>query len=438
MIESVSSPIVGIGYGPANLALAIDLEKSGLLSEAVFLERRQEFGWQSQQLIPGADIQNNPLRDLGLSIEDEHVSFLGYLQDKGRLLEYLHLNSGFPSRVEYADYLSWAAGQIPAQVNYGTGVGNVAIVTDPVTGAVRFAVDDEAGRRCYARTLVLGTGRSPRIPAVFGDCPGTRVSHASRFADTLVGVDLRGSVTAVVGSSQSAIEIAIHLIKDCGVRTVVLIHRGIGFRLKDTSPYSRRVFLPEFVDYFHPLPRGQRQQLRRELRSVNYGACDADVIATLAALEYADSVAGTGTIERRPFSEVVAAQEILGRLELTVADRFTGGRTLARVDHVVLATGYRDFGDGVDDEPVHPLLGSVIAEFVTHDDGVPVVARDYSLVPVPGGTAEQHGLGVFLNGLCEESHGMGDAGALAMVAYRARDIGRALAAQASIPAAAGL
>ena len=51
-----------------------------------------------------------------------------------------------------------------------------------------------------------------------------------------------------------------------------------------------------------------------------------------------------------------------------------------------------------------------------------MVTRDYS-VQVRG----DHGaLRLYLNGLCEPSHGMGDAGALAMLSVRAADIAESI------------
>ena len=49
-----------------------------------------------------------------------------------------------------------------------------------------------------------------------------------------------------------------------------------------------------------------------------------------------------------------------------------------------------------------------------------MVARDYSIeLKTEAGTSRP--LKVYLNGLCEASHGMGDAGALAMLSVRATD-----------------
>ncbi|MDE1902058.1 MAG: SidA/IucD/PvdA family monooxygenase, partial [Alphaproteobacteria bacterium] len=60
--------IIGIGFGPANLSLAIALqeraEESGNRLETVFLEQKSAFGWFPEMLIPGATMQVSFLKDL--------------------------------------------------------------------------------------------------------------------------------------------------------------------------------------------------------------------------------------------------------------------------------------------------------------------------------------------------------------------------------------
>jgi L-ornithine N5-oxygenase len=43
-------------------------------------------------------------------------SFLAYLRERGRLLDFINHKSLFPSRVEVHDYLEWAAAQLVHQV----------------------------------------------------------------------------------------------------------------------------------------------------------------------------------------------------------------------------------------------------------------------------------------------------------------------------------
>jgi len=414
--------VLGIGFGPANLSLAVALEEFGYPRGVHFVERAVAFQWQDEQLLPGSDIQNNPFRDLAMPRNpDSAYTFVKHLAARGALTDYLHLNARFPSRREYAGYLAWAAEAFRGSVDYGRSVVGLSLVEHD--GAEVFRLETDVGRPRLGRTVVLGTGRSPRIPAEFQRGMGPTAFHSTKYLSSIGRLGNRRIRVAVVGSSQSAIEIMLDLLDRPNVTQVVSIQRGIGFRLKDTSPYSRRVFLPEFVDYFHPLPRAVKARLRADLRSINYGACDQDVIDRLAGVQREYELIGSDRLVLVPFSEVAQAT-LHGQHDarrLVVRDVNHRSESVLDVDVVILATGFRDFGTGRDDERYHPLLGGVLDRLVLDVDGVPVVARDYSLQFRPdryGGPSPK----LYLNGLCEASHGMGDAGALAMLSMRSTDI----------------
>src|SRR3954468_1530517 len=55
--------LIGVGFGPANIGLAVAIEESGWEGSALFLERRAGPDWQPGMLLDGADIQHHPLRD---------------------------------------------------------------------------------------------------------------------------------------------------------------------------------------------------------------------------------------------------------------------------------------------------------------------------------------------------------------------------------------
>ncbi|MBY8863521.1 lysine N(6)-hydroxylase/L-ornithine N(5)-oxygenase family protein [Nocardia sp. CA2R105] len=419
-------PVLGIGFGPANLSTAIAAQDNGLLEHCHFIERAPEFEWQSEQMLTGADIQNNPFRDLVMPRDPGHeYTFVRYLHGRGVLTDYLHYNAKFALRNEYAGYLQWVASHFADRVTYGQEVRAVEVVQRH--GGECFEVRT-AERMWHARHLIVGTGRTPNVPGCFAiDSP--RIFHAGRYLSTMrrlaqERVELR--TVAVVGSSQSAIEIILDLLARPDVGRVVSIQRGIGFRLKDTSPFSRRVFLPEFIDYFHPLPLETKKRLREQLRAVNYGACDQDVIDQLTTVQRDYEHRGSDRFTLMPFSQVrTVVGQGDGALLLTLADVNNGDTASLGVDAVVLATGYRDFGTGPDDELSHPLLRSVRHRIACEADGTPVVHRDYSLEFA----SAEGSLSVYLNGVCEASHGMGDAGALAVLSARANDIAESMRAR---------
>ncbi|MCG3040405.1 SidA/IucD/PvdA family monooxygenase [Streptomyces fenghuangensis] len=420
-------PILGIGFGPANLSLAVMLDELGRLAGAHFIERSDRFQWQDEQLLPGADIQNNPFRDLVMQRnQDSPHTFVKYLASRGALTDYLHLNAKFPLRREYAGYLAWVAGAFSDSVDYGHGATRLGLLEDEDGGEL-FCVETGQGRRYLGRTVVIGTGRSPRIPAPFAKSAGGTVFHSTRYLSSIGALGHQDIRVAVVGASQSAIEIVLDLLERPNVRQVTSIHRSIGFRLKDTSPYSRQVFLPEFVDYFHPLPAAVKRRLRAELRSINYAACDQDVIDRLVGVQREYELTGSDRLRLRPFTEVteIDASPRDGAHRLTLRDVNHLALDTVDADVVVLATGFKDFGTGPGDEPYHPLLEGVAHRLPLDEEGVPAVGRDYA-IELKTPESSPRPLKVYLNGLCEASHGMGDAGALAMLSARASDIAESL------------
>jgi len=423
-------PVLGVGFGPANLALAVALDELGRSDAARFIERADSFQWQSEQLLPGADIQNNPFRDLAMARNPySRHTFVNYLSEQGLLTNYLHLNAKFPLRGEYGKYLAWVAESFRDSVDYGQSAARLSLVEDHDDGEL-FCVESETGERLLGENLVVGTGRSPRVPYPFQQSLGPTVFHSTRYLSSIERLREKDIRVTVVGASQSAIEIVLDLLARPNVQQVTSVHRGIGFRLKDTSPYSRQVFLPEFVDYFHPLPNAAKRRIRDELRSINYAACDQDVIDRLVGAQREYELTGSDRLRMVPFSEAVETGPLPcgSGHRLVVRDVNYGTAQTIDADVVILATGFRDFGLGRDDEPYHPLLAGVADRLPLDDDGSPVVARDYSIA-LRTGTNSPRTPRVYLNGLCEASHGMGDAGALAMLSFRSTDIAESLLRQ---------
>ena len=57
--------VLGVGFGPANLALAIALAESpDRIGTVRFLERREAFAWHQGMLLPGTSMQISFIKDL--------------------------------------------------------------------------------------------------------------------------------------------------------------------------------------------------------------------------------------------------------------------------------------------------------------------------------------------------------------------------------------
>src|SRR3954451_7129535 len=120
--------VLGIGFGPANLSLAIELKESAPHLTSRFIEAQHDPTWQGGMLLSGSNIQNHPCRDLvTLRNPRSRYSFLNYLFENDRLIEHLNLPGEFPLRKEYAQYISWVTNQFWPVAEMGCRVTSVLL-----------------------------------------------------------------------------------------------------------------------------------------------------------------------------------------------------------------------------------------------------------------------------------------------------------------------
>lgn len=141
--------VIGLGFGPANLAIAAallekwDFKNSSPPRNVLFIEQHSHFKWHPGMLLPNARMQISFLKDLAtLRSPRSPLSFLSYLhsQSPTRLVAFINRASLIPTRKEYSDYLAWAASYVESQgiqVRYGSQVVALDRGPDGATIAVR-------------------------------------------------------------------------------------------------------------------------------------------------------------------------------------------------------------------------------------------------------------------------------------------------------------
>lgn len=409
--ESRRVDVLGIGFGPSNIALAIALKEAGSTLDVHFIEAAETAGWQPQMLLEGSDIQNNPLRDLVTPRNPcSYYSFTNYLKCQGRLFDYLNLGLSYPFRKDYALYVAWAAGFFARQVSYGVRAQGVGF-----DAAKRVWVVETSAGRWEAGALVLAQGRSRNLPEVFAPAIGPRVFH---LCDYLARIDALAPTlqsVAVIGASQSAVEINNDLMARFPDAHIHAIHRSYAMKQKDTSPFSDHVYFPEFVDYFFSIDDGGRADLQKQLRGTNYSSADLDVLHRLYTKIYENRLDGRETFHLHRNTVVEGVSADADGVALSLRERFLDRASRIRVDAVVLATGFKDLGVGEGRELYPALLADVAPGLARRADGALDVARDYRV-------EAQSGLPIYLNGLCESSHGLGDAGSFSLLSLRSAEI----------------
>lgn len=408
--------VAGVGFGPSNLALAIAIEEHNRTVAspdrvtATFLEKQDRFGWHRGMLIPGTTMQVSFLKDLVTQRDAcSHYSFLNYLSERGRLTHFINMQSFFPTRLEFHDYLEWAATKVAASVHYGSEVSDVRWAGD------HFEVAVPGADPVRARNIVLASGLRAKLPD--GVVTGRRVFHNHGLLDHLRGLPpLRHQRFVVVGAGQSAAEVAAYLHENYTGAEVHAVFGKYGYTPADDSPYANRIFDPEAVSEFNRSPEELRQQLLDYHRGTNYSAVDPPLIDELYRREYSERVAGRRRLFVHGASEVLGVDASETGVSARVNHRPSQHVRVVECDAIVYATGFRSAS-------VEDLVGSLARHCVADEKGRPVVARDYRVLTAP----EVQG-GVYLQGNTEHTHGLTST-LLSNIAIRSGELVASLAAE---------
>jgi L-ornithine N5-oxygenase len=419
---------LGVGFGPANIALAVAHSECSDGRSLAFVEANPGPTWQAGMLLADSDIQHNPLRDFITPRNPcSPYGFLSYLKSQGRLFHFLNLDAPYPPRSDYASYVRWVADQFKDQVHYSEKVVAISLGAepDPRTGRKLIRVDTKT-RSFQVRSLSFAPGRSWNVPRVFQPLLGEYVFHANDYIYRRDQWRLNRppASVAVIGSSQSAVEILLDLHASLSGTTLHSVFRNFSYVLKDTSPFTEDLLFPSFTDYFYGASPASKRRLTQQVLRSNYGSVDHDILKKLYFVLYENKVRGDRSIIVRNNADIAEARLRDGGVNLSIRDQHTGHAESLQVDAVVLATGFRNFGTGENEELWHPLLQDIAGFYEKEEDGTLRVTRSYQLVPLNGDASYPP---IFLNGLCESSHGLGDAGSFSLLSYRAFEIQRALA-----------
>lgn len=413
--------LIGIGFGPANISLAIALDEIGWNGSVHFIERCDGPSWQPGMLLDGTDIQHHPLRDLVTPRNPQSkYGFLSFLSAQGRLFEFLNLGIPFALRKDYAAYIRWVARQFDPVVSYSQEVVDVSVVPGGqcLGEGLKYEVRTKDGRSFRARALSFAPGRTPLVPGVFASHLGDRVVHFTHYLGALARWKQESEVRsiAVVGASQSAIEIVLDLRRQLPTTEIHNIQRGFSYQLKDTSPFTEHAYFPEFVDYFYRMAETRQRAMSFSIRRSNYGAADHDVIHQLYLAMYEQRLDGQTTIRLYTNRDVERVTTDGSRsIILDLVERNDGDRTALNVDAVILATGFRNFGSDEEQELFPPLLSKLVPYARRRESGSLSISRDYRLETKAGSRQLPP---IFINGLCESTHGLGDAGSFSLLALR--------------------
>ncbi len=420
--SSKTYELITVGFGPAALAVAAaidDAVRAGELprsmgDDVLFLEKQVETKWQGGLLLPGTNINHSALRDLATPRDPASpYTFARYLKQKGRLYEH-GAWSGAVGRIEWSDYVSWAAAQLDAYVAYGEPVEAIELDCDGTLCVI------SARTRYRTRRLMLACGMEPYCPPVLDALPDDRMRHSGSYLYYRGAIDARIRESdnrpfriAIVGSGLSAAEIMHDLLDrhDSDRIAVTSIHRGLAFRQYDMSQFSNQIYMPPEVDRFAAAAAETRRKLFEKTWATNFSGVDAECSAREYNFLYERRLMGIDNATLIDRHEIVNASATANGVLLELADMLEVEKTRPfEFDFVIAATGYQDTAP-------ERLLRPIAAEIEHEFDGRLAIDRSYRLR-----TSQRVTTPIFLNGHCEHTHGIADTQSFSLIAFKAEQL----------------
>lgn len=426
MTQAIASAVVhdliGIGFGPSNLALAIALEERGQIEgplDVLFLDKQADYRWHGNTLVTQSELQISFLKDLvTLRNPTSPYSFVNYLKAHGRLVDFINLGTFYPCRMEFNDYLRWVASHFEAQSRYGEEVMAIEpVLHQQQVEALRVISRDAQGLQ-YVRTtrsVVVSAGGTARIPSAFKSFKDdSRVFHHSQYLERMAKqpcVSGKPMRIAIIGGGQSAAEAFIDLNDSFPSVHVDLILRGSALKPADDSPFVNEVFSPEFTDLVFAQDTQERERLINEYQSTNYSVVDIDLIERIYGILYRQKVSGIARHTFRSLTRIDSAVAEGQGIKLILRNTANGDLAEQHYDAVILATGY--------ERQMHRHLLAPLAEYLGEFE----VDRDYRIVTDPRCKA-----GIYMQGFSQASHGLSDT-LLSVLPIRAEEISASLYAR---------
>lgn len=352
---------VGIGAGPANLSLAAMYDVLAPHQIGLF-EANDGPGWHDGMLHSGVRMQTGWVKDLVSLYDPTHrLSFLNYLVTTGRV--YALLGAGFDTipRLEYQQYLAWAAAQLP-NINYGTRIDRVSFDGELIS---------HSGGQIVARSqhLAVGIGTAPYVPSFLNGLGDDQVILADYLYQRLsTGPADLATRWIVIGSGQTSAE-CVTALMGRGYHDIRWIGRRSWFAPLEDSPSANDLYRPAYQQSFLSLSRETRQQL------VSGQILTSDGISpgTLRGVyqhNYEERLrTGKYPVTIMPSRTVIGAREVDGQLELDCLA--PAGEERHRAAYVVVAAGRRQAPLPFDEE--------LAAKVDLDERGAPIIESDYSI-----------------------------------------------------------
>ncbi|KMN36136.1 L-lysine 6-monooxygenase [Chromobacterium sp. LK1] len=327
---------IGIGSGPSNLSVASLLHGQHDI-KSIFFEQKPAFSWHDGMMIPGAGLQVSLFKDLvTLADPTNRFSFVSYLHQHGRLLQFLNARFDQVSRLEFRDYLKWAA-----ENNANICFGERVLEVDFDGGAF---VVQTTKRRVLGDNVVVGVGIVPDVPDFARACLNDSTHfHVNEFA-AKAGVTA-GKRVLVIGGGQSGAEVVLEMLRRGGGQAPAALSwlsRRENYFPLDDSPFTNDLYTPTHSNYFYEQDEGFRRAfIKRNLLS-------SDGISECTLRSIYQQIYSLRFIERAPieisllpFREVRAITQDGERWSIAASHLGANKPETLAADVVIWASGFK-------------------------------------------------------------------------------------------------
>jgi len=359
---------LGIGLGPMNLAIAAMLHEEHPGEKNIFLEKERCFTWHPGMLMENASMQTPFLKDLVTTRNPcSYFTFINFLKEHGNLDEFISLRNLFPTRLEFSQYLSWVATKLSKNISYSSEVTKILPIKKlGKIEELEVHLEDSLGKRKFlAKNVILGMGFKPNLPSGI-EVDDKKIFHSSNFLRRITDnyPDLLKPYSfAVVGSGQSAAEIALYLMSNYKNSKITVLSRGFVFRGLDDNPIINLLYASDSGEKFYSMPEISKKNYLEHLTTSNFSAADSSTIMEIARLNYQRKHQQLPTINLIHFCHIISAFVKENHCEINIRNTVSDQSEHLKFDGVLLATGYDN------KEPSIPILDELKDNFILDSDG---------------------------------------------------------------------
>lgn len=200
-------------------------------------------------------------------------SFVSYLHSPDRLVDFVSHKVLYPLRIEFHDYLEWAAARVATVDRYDETVVDVRPIVEEGTVVALDVVSQASGGRATPGVVRAATCRSP--PASPPACP-----RACRWASGCgtTWASSRGWRPSPRAHrrgvswwwEQSAAETVEHLHRRFPTAEVCAVFGRYGYSPSDDTPFANRIFDPAAVDTYYGADEEVKRSMFDHHRNTNY------------------------------------------------------------------------------------------------------------------------------------------------------------------------